>query len=373
MKHIKQLDTVRAFAVMSVMISHWVTKYIEIIPFGPLGVDVFFVLSGFLITWILLENRKKADSENISKGTVIKNFYIRRTLRIFPIYYILVMVLIIIAPYTETNIRSSYPYYLTYTSNFYMFFLGDWEGKGLSHMWSLAVEEQFYLFWPALMLFVPRKYLLHLICIFIGVGVLTQILLFNYKMGPILTTACFQGFGVGALLAWHLVYFPAGLERFYRAVRFLAGVAFLFFIAGILKPEWGIFKMFREISSLFGIFIITYLVYKAPTSGKLRFGFIWNNRALIFMGKISYGLYLYHNIVPYLTEKVLTNAGTTAATMLPHKVGYLVMVGVNFIITLAVAWISWIIIEKPILALKKHFEYVAKENTPLAVASDKTM
>lgn len=230
---------------MLVMISHWVPPnyFINKIPNGGLGVDIFFVLSGFLITWILLGNRKKAELENSGKGSVIRTFYFRRTIRIFPIYYLVVLALIVLQKYTDSSIGSSYGYYLTYTTNFYMFSLGKWEGIGIvSHLWSLAVEEQFYLLWPALMLFVPRKYLLHVIYIFIGIGVLSQVLLVNHTMGPIMTSTCFQAFGVGALLAWHLVYHEQGLEKFYKIIKALAIVAFIFFVAGIAKPEWNIFQ-----------------------------------------------------------------------------------------------------------------------------------
>jgi peptidoglycan/LPS O-acetylase OafA/YrhL len=374
MKYIKQLDSIRAIAVLLVMISHWVPlSFLGRFQLGGWGVDIFFVLSGFLITWILLENRQKADNEDIGKGTVIKNFYIRRTLRIFPIYYIVVLLLLLFSQYTSTDIRTSFPYYLTYTSNFYMFGLGKWEGIGiLSHLWSLAVEEQFYLFWPTLMLFIPRKYLLHVIYIFIGVGLLSQFLLRNHPMGPIMTPACFQAFGLGALLAWHMVYHQEGLERFYKFISILAVVALIFFIGGLVKPDLGIFKMFRAISSVIGLFLIMHIVYRGR-AGKLKFGFVWNNRFLIFMGKISYGIYLYHNIIPHFTSKALDKLGISVGTVLPYKLGYLLMIGVNFVILITISWLSWIIIEKPILALKKHFEYAAKENTPLAVASDKTM
>lgn len=364
MKYIKQLDSIRAIAVLLVMISHWIptTYLINKIPNGGLGVDMFFVLSGFLITWILLDNRQKADLENAGKGMIIKNFYIRRTLRIFPIYYLVVFLLLIFSSYTGTDIKTSYPYYLTYTSNFYIHDNGEWPGI-LSHLWSLAVEEQFYLIWPALMLFVNKRYLLHVIYIFIGVGVLSQFLFITDPMGPIITTACFHAFGAGALLAWHLVYNKEGLPKLYKATKVLAAIAFVFFVAVVVKPEWNIIKVFRVISTAFGLFIITYLIYTLPT-GKLKFGFIWNNRVLIFLGKISYGLYLYHNIIPYFTNKVMEKMGISLHNLLPYKLGSLLTIGINLSILMVVSWFSWILIEKPVLGLKKYFEYSGHEKHP---------
>src|ERR1700754_2151344 len=154
MRYIKELDSIRAIAVLLVIISHWIPPNIpiNILPNGPIGVNIFFVLSGFLITWILLENRKKTEELENTRGTVLKNFYIRRILRIFPIYYLVVFVLYIFSESSGTEIRSALPYYLTYTSNFHFFYIDKWDGI-LSHLWSLAVEEQFYLLWPSIMLF----------------------------------------------------------------------------------------------------------------------------------------------------------------------------------------------------------------------------
>jgi peptidoglycan/LPS O-acetylase OafA/YrhL len=97
MKYFKQLDSVRALAVILVMLSHWIPKdnLINKIPNGSIGVDVFFVLSGFLISRILFENRNKADRDNITKSVVFRDFYIRRALRIFPIYYLLILLILI--------------------------------------------------------------------------------------------------------------------------------------------------------------------------------------------------------------------------------------------------------------------------------------
>ena len=363
MKYIKQLDAVRAIAVLLVMISHWVPPdyFINKLPNGPLGVDIFFVLSGFLIAWILLANRQKAEAEDLGKGTIIKNFYVRRTLRIFPIYYILISLLLIFHSYTDTDIRTSYPWYFTYTSNFHIYNQGTWYGVGIvSHLWSLAVEEQFYLIWPALMLFVNRKYLLHVIYGFIAIGIVSQILLFSDSMSSVLTPTCFHAFGAGAILAWIIVYHKERLPAFYKLTKILGVIAFILLLSIAVKPEWGVGGVFRVISSTLGIFIITYLVYKAP-SGRLRLGFIWNNKVLIFLGKISYGLYLYHNIIPYYTNKLVLKMGISVAGLLPYKMGYLLMIGINFVILLIISWLSWMIIEKPILGLKKYFEYTGDE------------
>ncbi len=209
MKYIRQLDSIRAFAVFLVILSHWFSPYsaINFFPNGAIGVDIFFVLSGFLITGILLENRKFAEANEFSKSTTVKNFYVRRVLRIFPVYYLFIFLLLIFHEHTGTHIKSAFPYFVTYTSNYYFFNLQEWDGM-LSHLWSLSVEEQFYLIWPWVMIFVRRKYFLHAVIIFLCIGIATTNIFIHNNIADLLTTTCFDSFGFGAFLARFSVFKP---------------------------------------------------------------------------------------------------------------------------------------------------------------------
>jgi peptidoglycan/LPS O-acetylase OafA/YrhL len=362
MKYIKELDSIRAIAVLAVMASHWVTirqPFVnKLLHYGgPIGVDIFFVLSGFLITWILFKNNKEIEQGNANRSGVLKNFYIRRTLRIFPIYYLVIIVLLLFKEISGTQIGTSYPYFLTYTSNFHFFNTGKFDGI-LSHLWSLAVEEQFYLIWPALMLFVNSRYLLYVIYSFIIIGIVSQLLLLNSEMGSVLTFTCFDAFGIGALLAWQLVYSPEKLTAFYKLVQKAAIIALPLFVAGLVQNKWPAMPLLRTLVSVLTVYVITYIMYKKREGKTLAFNFIWSNKILIFIGKISYGIYLYHNLIPHFTQNALQQYfHVTPENMLPHKMGYLVMLGVNAVILLSMAWLSWILIEKPVLRLKKRFEY----------------
>jgi peptidoglycan/LPS O-acetylase OafA/YrhL len=362
MKYVKELDSIRALAVLAVMASHWVTirhPFVnKLLHYGgPVGVDIFFVLSGFLITWILFRNKKNIELKNEKRVTVLKSFYIRRTLRIFPIYYLVIIVLLIFKESSGTQIGHSYPYFLTYTSNFYFFDTGRFDGI-LSHLWSLAVEEQFYLIWPALMLFTNNRYLLHIIYSFIGIGIISQLILLNDNMGSILTFTCFDAFGIGALLAWYLVFAEQSLPGFYRFIRKAAFFAFGLFIAGLVQQHWPSMPLLRTLISVMTVFVITHIVYKGKGSDSLVYNLILRNRFLIFIGKISYGIYLYHNLIPHYTQQALLEYfDVTPENMLPYKAGYLVMLAINSLILLGLAWGSWKLIEQPVLKLKKHFEY----------------
>ena len=123
MHYIKQLDSVRAIAVILVIITHWFPETNKLNIYTSIfnGVDIFFVLSGFLITRILLQNRLDAKSSTVTKSAVVKNFFVRRILRIFPIYYLLIFLLLVFASTTGTDIKNSFPYFLTYTANIYFY------------------------------------------------------------------------------------------------------------------------------------------------------------------------------------------------------------------------------------------------------------
>ncbi len=163
--YIPQFDSIRAIAVILVIIHHWfeTNKVLNFFPNGALGVNMFFVLSGFLITGILLKAKKQVEAETTTRGTAFKNFYIRRTLRIFPIYYLLLFVLWLMH---DPAIAKDGVYYFTYTAN-YLFFSQQFFPARVAHLWSLAVEEQFYLIWPWLIILINRKWLPYLIGLFL--------------------------------------------------------------------------------------------------------------------------------------------------------------------------------------------------------------
>lgn len=150
----------RSLAVFFVIITHWgpndfsspvfTSIYQKIMPNGVFGVDLFFVLSGYLITQILLTARINAGGVN--KLKIIKAFYIRRALRISPIYYLLIIIVILLK---DQFVINHILYFITYTSNFLVFKTRSW--VSITHTWSLSVEEQFYLIWPWVMIFPHKK------------------------------------------------------------------------------------------------------------------------------------------------------------------------------------------------------------------------
>jgi peptidoglycan/LPS O-acetylase OafA/YrhL len=363
MQYIKQLDTVRAFAVFLVIIGHWLPpgNIVNIMPNGFMGVNIFFVLSGFLISKILFQNRIEAELLNIPRLKTIKQFYIRRTLRIFPIYYFSIFVLLIFYKTLSIDYTTAFVYLTTYTTNFYIFNIQYWP-EYIGHLWSLAVEEQFYLIWPWLILFINKKYYLHLIIAFILTGVIAQYLTGNLKMNGVLTFNCFDAFGIGALLAWQMTFKPNNLKKFYIKVSVIAIASAILFFIGLKNNSWPYIPL-RTIIAFISLWLITYIVINY-NSNKLKLKFILNNKVLIWFGKISYGLYLYHNIIPETLNRLVINKylNPLLPDFLIKKHWGLVFVAENTILLILISWLSYILIEKPFLNLKKHFKNEQQHN-----------
>lgn len=355
MQYIKPLDTLRAFAVLLVIITHWFpeTHKLNIYTGVFNGVDIFFVLSGFLITRILFENREVDERDSATRGQILKRFYIRRTLRIFPIYYLTLFLLYIAGPATGTNIRNSIGYFLSYSSNFYFFSAGQFDGM-LSHLWSLSVEEQFYLLWPTIMLFIKKEFILPIILFSILCGYITQWLMYDVPLNDILTFACFDGFGFGALIAWAAVYRPKLLPVFYRAGLWLAIIAFAVQVYRINGYSFA-FLPSRMLTSICTAWVITIILLERDKQF-LPARMLLNNRALIFIGKISYGIYLYHLILPYITSDTLRSLNRSLPRSIAKYNSYLI-IAENFILLIGLAFVSWKLIEQPVISLKKRFKY----------------
>lgn len=357
MKYIKQLDSVRAIAVLLVICSHWLpsSAAINYTPNGVIGVTIFFVLSGFLITKILLDDKNLIVSSMVPKSTIIKNFYAKRTLRIFPIYYLTIFALLYVEDKTGTHIKSAFIYFLTYTSNIYFFKIQGWD-EMVSHLWSLAVEEQFYLFWPLFIIFINNKYMLYIIIGAIAIGFFGKVIMSDINMSHILTFNCFDAFGLGALLSWQTTFRPAPLDKFLIRLTPIAVLCLVLFIIEIFQNGSTHFPL-TSLIALLSLWVITYIVNYHET-GKLKFGLILNNNFFIFLGKISYGMYLYHMFVPDLVYTKFFNKYVN--NHLPSALFNNFQVQIVFFESLAllilISWLSYILIETPFLKFKRHFD-----------------
>jgi peptidoglycan/LPS O-acetylase OafA/YrhL len=370
MNHIKALDSIRAFALFGVVMSHWLVgnPLLNVFNPGQIGVNTFFVLSGFLITGILLQNRTQAELSGNSKKVVVKNFFVRRSLRIFPIYYLTIFALLIFESATKTHIKDNFGYFLTYTSNFYFYKNQAYDGM-ISHLWSLAVEEQFYLVWPWVILFVPYKYLLSSILAFIGVGVISEYALCDNthaNLNYMLPFTSFASFGLGALLSFLLVFHRNQLPKAYRLLTLVA-VACSLLLLGFILRGYPLLLPIRTVHSLLALWLIAHVMLAQERKQPQLW--ILDNRVLAFVGKISYGMYLYHVPLGYDYPYLDRYINWLFPSFVRSSVYYPQVVFVeNFVLLVMLSWISWILLERPILNLKKYFDYQGTESTKVAAA-----
>ncbi len=363
-KYVPQFDSIRAIAVLLVIVHHWFSKnrLLNFLPNGPLGVNIFFVLSGFLITGILLRAKIQSEEEGLKKSTIFRNFYIRRTLRIFPIYYLLLIIFWII---NDPAIKEDGIYYFTYTSN-YLFYAEQFFPARLAHLWSLAVEEQFYIFWPWLVILVNKKYLPYLIVLFIVAGISSNyIFKTNDFWVQIFTPACFDAFAIGAMLSWVIAYRPDVIEQVQPKFKWICIIILLLFIASVFEYS---FLPNRTVHALLAISIIYYCMFKNSN----RFvNFILNNKWLIRIGKISYGVYLYHLFIPELWGWIINKFASWNIDLLYNKAipgvikpAWLFIQHFSFLILICI--LSWKLIEKPINKLKDRFKNKITAKTKIA-------
>lgn len=352
MKYIRQLDSIRAVGALLVVIWHWVPQesILFLYPMGSFAVNCFFVLSGFLITSILLNNRKEAETQSFPKNTVLLNFYVRRGLRIFPIYFLLILLMALIHHRLHFSLNDLIAS-ITYTTNFYFFAIKDWP-LVIPHFWSLAVEEQFYLVWPLLMLFLPKRYLLHCIGLFILIGFISQTYITDREFGYLLPNACIDAFALGGFLAWVAAYKPATLPKFYRLICVLALISVGIIALDVIDPFS--IKQIRTAHSILCVWVIAHiLMYSEKKSWLVSFT---NNKLLMTIGKVSYGIYLYHVLYYELVFYPMRDHLPFFKDLDPFYQGWLFLVP-NLFGLYFICWLSWKYIERPILGLRHQFSY----------------
>jgi peptidoglycan/LPS O-acetylase OafA/YrhL len=357
---VQALDGVRGLAILIVMIHHF-----TVIPQGPLiddavhgvsrlgwtGVDLFFVLSGYLITSILVEY--KGDARYFS------TFYARRVLRILPLYYVvLLLVLVILPPFIEVGtMHGSSVWFWLHASNI-RFAIWGFSHRTLNIAWSLSIEEQFYLVWPLVVHLVPRAWMARVSLGVFAASVLCRFGLelagANFTTTYVATPARLDGLALGAFLAC----LPPEKIRASQKTATLVTAGAAVVVLGVLaytrmlnmERRWGPTVGYAALAVMWSGVLV--LALTAPRVTRL---FSW--RGLAILGKYSYALYLFHTTVSTLVKEHLFGPERW-----PH-IGRSLLLGQILFhllcggITLALAWISWRLLEEPLLRLKKHFRY----------------
>jgi peptidoglycan/LPS O-acetylase OafA/YrhL len=357
MKYIPQLDGIRFFAIVSVIIGHWVVwdttdPFIKGFPWGR-GVILFFVLSGYLISTILFNLKDKIGSNEITVQKSILNFYARRILRIFPIYF---LTLIFLKSIQFQNINEAYVWLLSFTSNIYQAVKGQELGKFV-HYWSLAVEEQFYLVWPFIIFFVSRKYLLRTILLVMLGSVLSRIICCivfkdNWMIGAYFSLNLAMPLSLGGLIAYYQIYKPELYSRTFGNKTFFYLSGLIYFLYYYLVRSSGI-KFLLPITDeyFFAIFSAFFIGNAAISNFKFLGKVILENKIVLYLGSISYGLYIYHMFIGNLYWDYL------AIELDLHTSSKYTCWMLYSIILIILASLSFYLIERPINKLKRFFKY----------------
>jgi peptidoglycan/LPS O-acetylase OafA/YrhL len=348
MRYIKQLDAIRAIAIFFVLCNHWLPENNALNKASTIisAPDIFFTISGFLITAILFKERNKADACGAGKTQVFKNFFIKRALRIFPAYYLTILVTYIV----KHDSAPDYTSYLTFTANFYMYHNKYW--GYMAHLWSMSVEQQFYLFWPFIMLLIPKRFLLCTIILFIVIGISSQRIIPEEGFTSLLPQTCFDTLGLGALLAWIVIFKIELLPTVYKGLQILAIISVMIIITQTLWEEF-YFLSHRTLVAIIVTWLIAYFILNGSEANKFPAS-IFNNKGLILIGKISYGIYLYHLTLFFYSPKILYPLRQYMPLPNIIKQNLYFFLLENFVILLVLSWLSWKYFELPISNLKKR-------------------
>jgi peptidoglycan/LPS O-acetylase OafA/YrhL len=346
-KHMPVLDGVRGLAVLLVVLFHFFSM-----GFGWLGVDLFFVLSGFLITGILIDSKGQPH--------YFRNFYARRTLRIFPLYYF-VLILFFILINADAFILKDRNYF-TQNMHWYFLYIQNWlyafngwpRDHALNHFWSLAIEEQFYLFWPLLVYLLPVRKIIVACIIFIVISIAARYI--SWYSGSNATfqfTATFcrlDGLSIGAVIAVMVRLHQQWLAKVCKWLFIITIplIIVIYLLAGTMKYDNYYFLTagFTIFDLFFGGILISCFLPRFPLPKKF-FSMKW----MIWLGKYSYGIYVYHWIIyqllwPYFREA----SGNPTIADVRYIYGTLCIV-----LTLITSFASYHLMEAPLLKLKSRF------------------
>src|SRR5581483_11881997 len=334
------------------------------------GVDLFFVLSGFLITNILLETK---DSR-----TYFRSFYGRRFVGIFPLYYGFLAIVYIALPLfgsqLNESIRAVEPWQWTYTTNIYAALQGAMPDHNVSQSWTLAIEEQFYLCWPLLIFLIPKPRVGWTVAaLFVSIPCIRALSLAAGATAFYVCTMTFcrvDGLLLGALLS---VFVRGGLlERIRERPRVLrtfdwifggGSIAFLIVFAFLRNDQFQFDVLtWPRSGQVLGLSLVAlplgYLVFRCITPGGNRVQRFLMHRPLRELGKYSYALYVLHAPIVYWvgwhvpTPDFLLHLTPTWSFL--HSV---YIIAIEVVLSIAAAVFSWHLLEKHFLKLKKYFPY----------------
>ena len=337
MNRIPSLDGFRAISIILVLIYHssfsigFPQKYAPIVAGGKEGVTIFFVISGFLITYLLLNEKSKYGTINL------KSFYIKRAIRILPAFFLYCIFIVLVWPAFESyRFHENELWHLfTFTENY------TFKSWFIGHFWSLSVEEQFYLFWPALLL-IFNKHLKTILFILIAYSWIVRAFIYKYPMSVSVSIWPFFNYSdsifIGSLGAIYYFNTPTLVSNKIFKSYLLQGLALLLIISFKYFSSVG---KFGKISLPFGNTIISasilYLILSYVTPSKSLIYKFLNCKPMVHLGILSYSMYIWQQFFIVGSLKVFWRT-------LPY----------NMIFAYIVSLLAYNLWEKQFLKLKKY-------------------
>jgi peptidoglycan/LPS O-acetylase OafA/YrhL len=359
-RNLVALDGVRGLAIIAVMCCHSVSASLHpvtrhVFSLGWSGVDLFFVLSGFLITGILLDTREAAN--------YYKSFYSRRFLRIFPLYYSFLLIALIVFPHIVRPdwmpLRADWWLYACYLMNLQILWHEPWHANILGHFWSLCVEEQFYFVWPVIVLAMrPLSLLRFVVATELAMLCGRSWWVWSHGSSVVLSTLTvtrMDGLLLGAACAVVVREFHLP-RRVARVLPWIAAFLLATFVAGYQAVGPRLRESFVEsVGLLLLVTAFSAILLAAVLTDSQR---VWVQswlrwKPLTRFGKYSYGIYIFHVPIFYSADRLLERL-----SVIPQEsywFGYsflLVKVAISF----CVASFSYNFFEKRFLLLKARFE-----------------
>ena len=378
-QRIVEIDGLRALAIAGVLLCHLcygrlehekgtsiINSFIKLTQASAIGVDLFFVISGFLIGGILIDNKNSSN--------YFQTFYVRRAVRIFPIYYALIIFFYLFnlsysqqwlnIPQWMVQLRFPLKWYLPFLQNFPMAKCGNLGNGMLAATWSLAVEEQFYLILPLIIYFTPRKFLIYIVLLFLIGADLFRAFIWIRSASPISTNmlmpACLDRLSGGLFIAillrspkWSRIIEQYKWKIILPSFILIVGIIYvIFFPFTMLFPTLSLAPariLNGPVSSVFWAIFLLFIVTLPPNT---LLGKILSNPVLRKIGELSYFVYLFHTPVSYSIRLLL---GTF--DFLPLGYMWLFETFLTLVVTFLLAAASWRYIERPLIQYGHTFRY----------------
>lgn len=321
----------------------------------PFEVFLFFflVLTGYLITGSLLRERDGHAADDQSwRWEALKSYQLKRGLRILAPYYLALLLGLLLG---VSDLREHLGWYFFHVSNFHMATLERWPA-GSNHFWSLAMQQQFYLIWPMVIWFLPRKWLTCALVVFSVVAPLSRVFQDDFTrwfLSPqLLTWMSFDYFGIGALLALAVQHgMPLGSAR----LKWIAGFGLVAYCLIVMTywlglPTWG----FRAFQQSFLALALCGLIAGASVGFTGPLKRIFEHSRVQKVGQLSYGVYLFHNLAPLVAGKLFWFLWSEPFN---HAGGAVLRIAVYALITWALAHLCWVWVESPLQAMRFRLNY----------------